>query len=56
MLGGEPVVERGGEGDGLVELDQVAGALDQLEPGAGDEIGEAVSAVYGGSRCGLHPK
>jgi len=40
-------VQRGGQCEGLVELDEVACVLDELEPGAGDEAGQAVRPVDG---------
>jgi hypothetical protein len=40
-------VQRGGQRDGLVELNEVAGGRDELEPGAGDEAGKAACPIDG---------
>jgi hypothetical protein len=55
VLGGEPVVQRGGQGNGLVDLDQVPGGVDELQARVGDEIGEAVSAIDGDPGVVLSP-
>jgi hypothetical protein len=40
-------VQRGGQRDGLVELNEVAGGRDELEPGAGDEASKAARPIDG---------